>query len=77
MDSQEKKSLNEIDICDLFITPAVINSGWGAMRQIRREVTLTPGSIVVIGNLFLRNKKLKNSRIMYFIGSLMSYDFSY
>jgi type I restriction enzyme R subunit len=29
------------------------------MRQIRREVTLTPGPIVVRGNLSSRNKKLK------------------
>jgi type I restriction enzyme R subunit len=59
MDIKEKKSLSETDICDLFITPAIRNAGWDAMRQIRREVTLTPGPIVVRGNLSSRNKKLK------------------
>lgn len=59
MDSKEKKSLSEIDICDLFITPAIRNAGWDSVRQIRREVTLTPGSIVVRGNLSSRNKKTK------------------
>ncbi|MFI3217763.1 MAG: DEAD/DEAH box helicase family protein, partial [Methylococcales bacterium] len=59
MDSKEKKFLSEIDICDLFITPAIRNAGWDSVRQIRREVTLTPGSIVVRGNLSSRNKKTK------------------
>jgi type I restriction enzyme R subunit len=59
MDSKEKKTLSEIDICDLFITPAIRDAGWDAMRQIRREVTLTPGPIVVRGNISSRNKKKK------------------
>ncbi|MGZ5054780.1 MAG: EcoAI/FtnUII family type I restriction enzme subunit R [Methylobacter sp.] len=59
MDCKEKKSLSETDICDLFITPAIRNAGWDAIRQIRREVTLTPGPIVVRGNMSSRNKKKK------------------
>lgn len=59
MDSKEKKELSEIDICDLFITPAIKNAGWDQMKQIRREVTLTPGPIVVRGNMSSRNKKKK------------------
>lgn len=59
MDSKEKKQLSEIDICDLFITPAIKDAGWDPMRQIRREVTLTPGPIVVRGNMSSRNKKKK------------------
>jgi type I restriction enzyme, R subunit len=59
MDNKDKKSLSETDICDLFITPSIKNAGWDAVRQIRREVTLTPGSIVVRGNLSSRNKKTK------------------
>jgi len=42
MTPQEKKELSEIDICDLFITPAIKDAGWDQFRQIRREVTLTP-----------------------------------
>ena len=45
-----KNELSETDICDLFITPG---------RQIRREVTLTPGPVIVRGNLSSRNKKKK------------------
>jgi len=34
-------------------------AGWDALNQIRREVTLTPGPIVVRGNVSSRNKKKK------------------
>ena len=59
MDKKEKKELSEIDICDLFITPAIKNAGWNQMTQIRREVTLTPGPIIVRGNMSARDKKKK------------------
>jgi len=59
MDSKEKKELSEIDICDLFITPSIIKAGWDQLTQIRREVTLTPGPVIVRGNLSSRNKKKK------------------
>ena len=59
MDDINKKELSETDICDLFITPAIKDAGWDPMRQIRREVTLTPGPVIVRGNLSSRNKKKK------------------
>ena len=59
MDSKEKKELSESDICDLFISPAIKNAGWDWMTQVRREVTLTPGPVIVRGNLSSRNKKKK------------------
>lgn len=59
MDSKDKKQLSETDICDLFITPAIKNAGWEPLKQIRREVTLTPGPIIVRGNMSSRNKKKK------------------
>ncbi|ABW66634.1 EcoAI/FtnUII family type I restriction enzme subunit R [Desulfosudis oleivorans] len=59
MDKSEKKKLSETDICDLFITPAIKNAGWDPIRQIRREVTLSPGPVVVRGNMSSRNKKKK------------------
>ena len=57
MTGDDKKTLSEIDICDLFITPAIKNAGWDQFTQIRREVTLTPGPVIVRGNLSSRNKK--------------------
>lgn len=63
MDSKEKKQLSESDICDLFISPAIRgpedNRKWDPMTQIRREVTLTPGPVIVRGNMSSRNKKKK------------------
>ena len=54
-----KKELSEIDICDQYITPAIKNAGWDMFTQIRREVTLTPGPIIVRGEMSARNKKKK------------------
>lgn len=59
MDRKEKKELSESDIKAKFITPALVKAGWDEMTQIRREVTLTPGPVVVRGNLSSRNKKKK------------------
>src|SRR5215831_16034447 len=59
MDSKDKKALSEIDICDLFITPAIADAGWDQVKQIRREVTLAPGPVIVRGNMSSRNKKKK------------------
>ncbi|MDM3871380.1 DEAD/DEAH box helicase family protein [Porticoccus sp. W117] len=64
MDKKEKQELSEIDICDLFITPALKDAGWDQMTQVRREVTLTPGPVIVRGNLSSRNKK-KRKRADY------------
>ena len=59
MDEVKKKELSETDVCDLFITPAIKEAGWDPIRQIRREVTLTPGPVIVRGNISSRNKKKK------------------
>ena len=59
LDKINKQELSETDICDLFITPAIKDAGWDKLRQIRREVTLTPGPIIVRGNISTRNKKKK------------------
>jgi len=54
-----KKELSESDICDKYITPAITNAGWDPMSQVRREFSLTPGPVIVRGNLSARNKKKK------------------
>lgn len=59
MEKADKLKLSESDICDLFITPAIKKAGWDPFRQIRREVTLAPGPIVVRGNLASRDRKKK------------------
>lgn len=59
MDKEDKRRLSETDICDLFITPAIKDASWDQLLQIRREVTLAPGPVVVRGQLASRNKKLR------------------
>jgi type I restriction enzyme R subunit len=59
LNKKDKLQLSEIDICDLFITPALKASHWDPMTQIRREVTLTPGPVIVRGNISSRNQKKK------------------
>ena len=59
MDKKEKQQLSEDDIRAKFITPAIKASGWDEMTQIRREVTLTPGPVIVRGNISSRNQKKK------------------
>lgn len=48
-----KKQLSERDICTKFITPAIEQAGWHH-RQIREEVSLTDGRVMVRGNLAAR-----------------------
>ena len=72
MESKDKKTLSEADICDLFITPAIKNAGWDPMKQIRREVTLTPGPVVVRGNMSARNKKKIIRRLRPVLGAWRS-----
>jgi type I restriction enzyme, R subunit len=55
----DKKELSERDIENMFITPAIINAGWDLMTQMRTQVTLTPGPVIVRGELSARNKKKK------------------
>ena len=45
----DKRSLSERDICTRFVTPALRRAGWDEMRQIREEVSVTKGRIVVRG----------------------------
>ncbi len=64
MTKREKQELSEIDICDLFITPALKEAGWDQLTQIRREYAITPGPVVVRGNMSSRNKN-KSKRADY------------
>lgn len=69
MDDKEKKQFSEIDICDLFITPAIKEAGWDHHTQIRREVSLTPRPVLVRGNMSSRNKKKKKLQTTYCNGN--------
>lgn len=55
----DKKELSERDIENIFITPAIVKAGWDLHSQIRQNVTLTPGPVIVRGEMSARNKKKK------------------
>jgi type I restriction enzyme R subunit len=50
MDALEKKKLSERGICTKFITPALVSAGWDHHHQIREEVNVTNGRVLVRGN---------------------------
>ena len=54
MEEVNKKALSERDICTKYITPAIVESGWDVQTQVREEVTLTPGRVLVKGHLVSR-----------------------
>ncbi len=66
----DKKSLSERDICTKYITPALINRGWDLNAQIREEVTLTKGRVIVRGKLTSRGKQKRADYVLYYKPSL-------
>jgi len=51
-----KKALTERDICTKFITPALVKAGWDVQTQIREEVNLTKGRVIVLGRTYKRGE---------------------
>ncbi|MHA2938401.1 EcoAI/FtnUII family type I restriction enzme subunit R [Vibrio sp. RC27] len=60
-----KKDLTERDICTKFILPAVKKAGWDIHTQIREEVSLTAGRIVVRGQMGARTKGKRADFVLY------------
>ena len=61
-----KKNLSERDICTKFITPALRQSGWDEMTQIREEVYFTKGRVIVKGKLVSRGEGQRADYILYY-----------
>jgi type I restriction enzyme R subunit len=60
-----KKALSEADICDRYITPAVVKAGWAA-NQWRREFYFTDGKIIVRGKLVARGKRKRTDYLLFY-----------
>lgn len=60
-----KAKLSETDIITKFILPAIKNSGWDDMAQIRQEVKLRDGKVIVRGQAAAR-KKVKSADIVLY-----------
>ena len=66
----DKTRLNEAEICDAFITPAIIGAGWDQRTQIRREYTFTDGRVIVRGTLGSRGKKKRADYLLFYQSNL-------
>ena len=62
----EKQSLNETQVCDNFISPALESRGWNPRNQIHREVTFTKGQILVRGNKYTRGECKRADYLLYY-----------
>ena len=61
----DKKKLSETDIISKFIMPAIQSAGWNLMSQIRQEVKLRDGKVIVRGQLGVR-KTVKSADIVLY-----------
>ncbi len=61
----DKSKLSEADIISKFILPAIKDVGWNELTQIRQEVKLRDGKVVVRGQVAAR-KKVKSADIVLY-----------
>ena len=61
----DKKKLTETDIISKFILPALETAGWDSLTQIRQEVKLRDGKVIVRGQLGVR-KTVKSADIVLY-----------
>ena len=66
----DKKSLNETEICQSFITPAIAKAGWDKLTQIRREYTFTDGPVILRGKLAHRGKRKRADYLLFYQSNL-------
>jgi type I restriction enzyme R subunit len=59
------RKLSERDICTKFITPALQKAGWDIDTQIREEVYLTKGRVILRGKLVSRGKRKFADYVLY------------
>jgi type I restriction enzyme R subunit len=64
-DFMNKKLFTEQDIRSKFIAPALHAAGWEALGQIREEVQLTKGKVLVQGKLATRGKAKRADYVLY------------
>jgi type I restriction enzyme R subunit len=65
-----KKSLNETEICDQYITPAIHAAGWDKHIQVRREYFFTAGQVLVRGKVAVRGKKKRADYLLSYAETL-------
>ena len=58
-----KATLTEADIISKYLLPAIKAAGWDDLTQVRQEVKLRDGKVVVRGQMAAR-KKVKSADIV-------------
>jgi len=61
----DKKQLTERDICTKYILPAIKQAGWNIHTQVREEVALTAGRVIVRGQMGTRSKGKRADFVLY------------
>jgi type I restriction enzyme R subunit len=61
----DKVALSERDICTKYITPAIEDSGWDVLTQVREQVHLTRGRVIVRGKLVARGEQKFADYVLY------------
>ena len=61
----DKRKLTETDIITKFILPAIESAGWDSMTQLRQEVKLRDGKVIVRGQIGMR-KTVKSADIVLY-----------
>jgi len=57
--------LSERDVCTKLITPALERAGWDIQSQVREEVSLTAGRVMVRGRLVARGTAKRADYVLY------------
>ncbi len=60
-----KKELSEADIRTKYITPAIVRAGWDIHTQLREEVRLTDGRVIVRGQSHRRDRAKFADYVLY------------
>ena len=66
----DKSEQNEAEICQNFISPALVQAGWDAATQVRREFTFTAGRVIVRGKVAVRGKQLRADYVLFYESNL-------
>lgn len=62
----DERSLSERDICTKYITPAIKSAGWDVHTQLRENVHVTAGRVVVRGRMTTRGKAKFADYVLYY-----------
>ncbi|HWN70862.1 MAG TPA: DEAD/DEAH box helicase family protein [Haliangium sp.] len=65
-----KSALTEADICDQYITPAIVRAGWDQATQVRREYSFTAGRVDVQGKLAVRRDLRRADYLLFYQNDL-------